>query len=88
MLLFSIFELQLNPDVNVFQRKFVNEVRRCEEMDRKLSELFCQYCWVTKHDRQATQHHVFWLNSMEIITLSLLFLFLLYLTCFSFLRIC
>uniref|UniRef100_A0A673JG86 V-type proton ATPase subunit a n=1 Tax=Sinocyclocheilus rhinocerous TaxID=307959 RepID=A0A673JG86_9TELE len=29
----------LNPDVNVFQRKFVNEVRRCEEMDRKLSEL-------------------------------------------------
>lgn len=31
------FNLQLNPDVNVFQRKFVNEVRRCEEMDRKLS---------------------------------------------------
>uniref|UniRef100_A0A673BEI1 V-type proton ATPase subunit a n=1 Tax=Sphaeramia orbicularis TaxID=375764 RepID=A0A673BEI1_9TELE len=29
----------LNPDVNVFQRKFVNEVRRCEEMDRKLSNL-------------------------------------------------
>uniref|UniRef100_A0A8C5FAH1 V-type proton ATPase subunit a n=1 Tax=Gadus morhua TaxID=8049 RepID=A0A8C5FAH1_GADMO len=28
----------LNPDVNVFQRKFVNEVRRCEEMDRKLSK--------------------------------------------------
>nr|CAH92576.1 hypothetical protein [Pongo abelii] len=26
----------LNPDVNVFQRKFVNEVRRREEMDRKL----------------------------------------------------
>ncbi|XP_049635017.1 V-type proton ATPase 116 kDa subunit a 1 isoform X3 [Suncus etruscus] len=26
----------LNPDMNVFQRKFVNEVRRCEEMDRKL----------------------------------------------------
>uniref|UniRef100_A0A8C8A1N1 V-type proton ATPase subunit a n=1 Tax=Oryzias sinensis TaxID=183150 RepID=A0A8C8A1N1_9TELE len=35
---FSIkfFCSQLNPDVNVFQRKFVNEVRRCEEMDRKL----------------------------------------------------
>lgn len=32
------YHLQLNPDVNVFQRKFVNEVRRCEEMDRKLSE--------------------------------------------------
>uniref|UniRef100_A0A674NHX5 V-type proton ATPase subunit a n=1 Tax=Takifugu rubripes TaxID=31033 RepID=A0A674NHX5_TAKRU len=29
----------LNPDVNVFQRKFVNEVRRCEEMDRKLSNM-------------------------------------------------
>ncbi|ESO00811.1 hypothetical protein HELRODRAFT_112954 [Helobdella robusta] len=26
----------LNPDINAFQRKFVNEVRRCEEMDRKL----------------------------------------------------
>ncbi|EDV28211.1 V-type proton ATPase 116 kDa subunit a isoform 1 [Trichoplax sp. H2] len=26
----------LNPDVNIFQRKFVNEVRRCEEMERKL----------------------------------------------------
>ncbi|CAF0895182.1 unnamed protein product, partial [Didymodactylos carnosus] len=26
----------LNPNVNAFQRKFVNEVRRCEEMGRKL----------------------------------------------------
>lgn len=26
----------LNPDVNAFQRKFVNEVRRCEELERKL----------------------------------------------------
>lgn len=26
----------LNPDVNAFQRKFVNEVRRCDEMQRKL----------------------------------------------------
>jgi V-type H+-transporting ATPase subunit a len=26
----------LNKDVNAFQRKYVNEVRRCEEMERKL----------------------------------------------------
>ncbi|VDP07354.1 unnamed protein product [Soboliphyme baturini] len=26
----------LNPNVNVFQRKFVNEVRRCDEMERML----------------------------------------------------
>ena len=26
----------LNPNINAFQRKFVNEVRRCEEMERKL----------------------------------------------------
>merc|ERR1719228_396248 len=26
----------LNPETNAFQRKFVNEVRRCDEMERKL----------------------------------------------------
>ena len=26
----------LNPDTNVFLRKFVGEVRRCDEMERKL----------------------------------------------------
>lgn len=34
------FPLKLNPTVNAFQRKFVNEVRRCEEMERKLRENF------------------------------------------------
>jgi hypothetical protein len=29
---------KLNPTVNAFQRKFVNDVRRCEEMERKLSK--------------------------------------------------
>lgn len=28
--------LQLNAEVNAFQRKFVNEVRRCDEMERKI----------------------------------------------------
>lgn len=32
----SVPLLQLNPEVNAFQRKFVNEIRRCDEMERKL----------------------------------------------------
>lgn len=38
--------LQLNPDVNVFHRKFVNEVRRCEEMDRKLRTFLLGLMWL------------------------------------------
>ncbi|CAP27109.2 Protein CBR-UNC-32 [Caenorhabditis briggsae] len=29
-------DVSLNPDVSSFQRKYVNEVRRCDEMERKL----------------------------------------------------
>lgn len=28
--------LQLNPEATSFQRKYVNEVRRCDEMERKI----------------------------------------------------
>lgn len=34
--------LQLNETVNQFQRKFVNEVRRCDEMERILNYLETQ----------------------------------------------
>lgn len=34
--LFVNFDIQLNGNVNYFQRKFVNEVRRCDELERKL----------------------------------------------------
>lgn len=32
---------QLNPSVNVFQRKYVNEVKKCEEMERILGKNIC-----------------------------------------------
>lgn len=51
MFLFLFF-LQLNPDVNVFQRKFVNEVRRCEEMDRKLSKRAARSTRTTRRRRR------------------------------------
>lgn len=45
---------QLNPDINVFQRKFVNEVRRCEEMDRKLSKWFNIFAFQLKKKVKGT----------------------------------
>lgn len=34
--------MQLNADVNMFQRKFTNEVRRCNEMERILNYIETQ----------------------------------------------
>ncbi len=31
-----LLRTQLNPDVNLFQRNFVNEVKRADEMERKI----------------------------------------------------
>lgn len=36
MLIYCALPLQLNSGVNVFQRKFVTEVRRCDELERKI----------------------------------------------------
>lgn len=33
---FTLIITQLNGEVNAFQRKFVSEVRRCDEMERKI----------------------------------------------------
>lgn len=34
------FQIQLNPDVNAFQRMFVRDTRRFDEMERKLRKIF------------------------------------------------
>ena len=37
-LTFSCACFQLNPSVNAFQRKYVSEIKRCEEMERILGK--------------------------------------------------
>ena len=32
----NIKSIQLNPNVSAFQRKFTSDVRRCDEIERKL----------------------------------------------------
>ena len=39
--------VDLNPDVSAFQRQFVAEVKRCEEMERKLRQV--EICTNDKH---------------------------------------
>jgi hypothetical protein len=45
--------VDLNPEVSSFQRHFVNEVKRCEEMERKLryieSEEGSRYKYIFHH---------------------------------------
>jgi hypothetical protein len=38
---------QLNPDVNTFQRNFVNEIKRLDEMERKLRVSFEDEVWIS-----------------------------------------
>lgn len=40
---------QLNPNVNAFQRKFVGEVRRCEELEKTFSKCFLIFLYVHVH---------------------------------------
>jgi len=40
---------QLNEGVNMFQRQFVSELRRCEEMERQLSKCLHGFLVLRSH---------------------------------------
>lgn len=49
------YSFQLNPSVNAFQRKHVNEIKKCEEMERILGK----HRWVFSVQFGSEDHCLF-----------------------------
>lgn len=54
--------LQLNPTVNTFQRKYVNEVKKCEEMERILGK-----CVFPPAKAVSSLFNELWLNCCDLL---------------------